>query len=86
VDAGNRRVKNISWKILKKVRSDDIILLHDTSPRRKEDGEFLLMEIESVLAGLAARGLKVVPLSVLTGKEIMSEGNKIQQENSKNTN
>jgi peptidoglycan/xylan/chitin deacetylase (PgdA/CDA1 family) len=86
VDAGNRRVKNISRKILKKVRSDDIILLHDTSPRRKEDGEILLTEIESVLAGLVAKGLKVVPLSVLTGKEIMSEGNKIEQKNSKNTN
>ena len=86
VDAGNRRVKNISRKILKKVRSDDIILLHDTSPRRKEDGEILLTEIESVLSGLVAKGLKVVPLSVLTGKEIMSEGNKIEQKNSKNTN
>jgi peptidoglycan-N-acetylglucosamine deacetylase len=73
VDAGNRRVKNISRKILKKVRPDDIILLHDSPPQRKEDEAILLSEIESVLAGLASKGLEVVPLSVLTGKEIMNK-------------
>ena len=70
-DAGNRRVKDISRKILKKVTADDIILLHDVLPRRKEDQEILLKEIENLLAGLAAKGLKIVPLSILIGKEIM---------------
>jgi peptidoglycan-N-acetylglucosamine deacetylase len=82
-DAGNRRVKNISRKIMNKVRPDDIILLHDIPPPRKDDAKVLLSEIESLLLGLNVRGLKVVPLSVLTGKEIMSEMDKIRPENSK---
>ena len=86
LDAGNRRVENISRKILKKARLDDIILLHDKLPRRAEDAEILLSEIEAVLVGLAVRGLKVVPLSFLTGKEIMSPGSEIQRENSQNSN
>jgi peptidoglycan-N-acetylglucosamine deacetylase len=75
VDAGNRRVKGISRKILKKVGADDIILLHDVPPKRKEDSEFLLQEIESLLSGLETKGLKVVPLSLLIGKSVMMEGN-----------
>lgn len=74
-DFGNRRVKDISRKILKKVTADDIILLHDAPPRRHEDQHILLKEIENVLSGLAARRLKVVPLATLIGKKIMVGSN-----------
>jgi peptidoglycan-N-acetylglucosamine deacetylase len=74
-DFGNRRVKGISRKILKKVKADDIILLHDALPHHKDDEKILLKEIESLLSGLKDRGLKVVPLSTLVGKTIMIEGN-----------
>ena len=70
-DAGNRRVKNIASNILKKVKADDIILLHDLPPRRKEDSVILLSEIESILSGLAAKSLKVVPLSTLISRKVM---------------
>ena len=69
-DAGNRRLKNIASHILKKVKADDIILLHDVPPRRKEESVILLSEIESILQGLTVKGLKVVPLSALIGREI----------------
>ena len=69
-DAGNRRVKSISSKILKKVKAEDIILLHDVPPRRKEDSVILLSEIESILQGLIIKGLKIVPLSTLIGRDI----------------
>lgn len=75
-DRGNRRVKDISRKILKKVKADDIILLHDVPPRRIEDQQILLKEIENLLSGLAARGLEVVPLSRLIGEAIMIEEKK----------
>jgi peptidoglycan-N-acetylglucosamine deacetylase len=75
-DAGNRRVKGLSGKILQKVMADDIILLHDVQPSRIEDQEILLKEIENLLSGLIAKGLKVVSLSVLIGKAIMPENNK----------
>jgi hypothetical protein len=57
-------------KILKKVKTDDIILLHDAAPRGKEDIEILLSEIEKILQGLINKGLKIVPLSTLIGKDI----------------
>jgi peptidoglycan-N-acetylglucosamine deacetylase len=70
-DAGNRCVKNLGSKILKKVKAGDIILLHDVPPRRKEDSVILLSEIETILAGLTVKGLKVVPLSTLINREVM---------------
>jgi peptidoglycan-N-acetylglucosamine deacetylase len=70
-DAGNRRVRNLGSKILNKVKADDIILLHDIRPRRKENGVNLLTEIESLLQGLIGKGLKIVPLSTLIGRELM---------------
>jgi len=70
-DAGNRRVKNISSKILKKVKAEDIILLHDVPPRSKEDSVILLSEIETILAGLTVKNLKIVPISTLINREVM---------------
>ncbi|NTW77546.1 MAG: polysaccharide deacetylase family protein, partial [Syntrophaceae bacterium] len=59
----------------KKVKADDIILLHDVPPRRPEEREMLSKEIENLLSGLKTKGLKVVPLSTLIGKTIMNERN-----------
>jgi len=69
-DAGNRRVKNLGSRLLKKVKADDIILLHDVSPRSKENSVILLSEIESILQGLTVKGLKIVPLSTLISRNI----------------
>jgi len=69
-DFGNRRIKNLSMKILKKVKPDDIILLHDTPPPKKEERDLLLPEVEKILQGLNDKGLKVVPLADLIGREI----------------
>ena len=69
-DAGNRRVKNLGSRILKKVKADDIILLHDVPPRSKEDSVILLPEVEKILQGLVIKGLKIVPLSDLISRDI----------------
>ena len=71
-DAGNYRVGHIARRILKKVQSDDIIMLHDKPPRQAEDHLVLLDEIEKVLAGIRDKGLRIVPLSELIGREIMN--------------
>lgn len=71
-DAGNYRVGHIAARILKKVQSDDIIMLHDKPPRQAEDHFVLLGEIEKVLAGIRDKGLCIVPLSKLIGREIMN--------------
>lgn len=70
-DAGNFFVNNIGKKILKKVKSDDIILLHDVPTHRKKDNAVFLSEIKIMLDGIMARGFKIVPLSVLINKEVM---------------
>jgi len=69
-DAGNRRIENLSDTILKKVKADDIILLHDVLPRGIKDQVILLTEIEKILQGLAGKNLKIVPLAELIGRNI----------------
>jgi peptidoglycan/xylan/chitin deacetylase (PgdA/CDA1 family) len=78
-DAGNFHVKDLASKILKKVKADDIILLHDVPPRRKEDSAILLPEIELLLKGIIAKRLSIVPLSDLIDKEVMSNSKKLQK-------
>ncbi len=75
-DAGNYFIKNIGQKILKKVKADDIILLHDVPARNGNDNIIFLSEIEILLAGIISRGFRVVPLSVLINKEVMIIENK----------
>ncbi|MDI6742731.1 MAG: polysaccharide deacetylase family protein [Smithella sp.] len=69
-DAGNRRVNNLSLRILKKVKADDIILLHDVLPDKSKSDAVLLPEIEKILQGLAAENLKVIPLADLIDRKI----------------
>jgi len=69
-DFGNRRVKNLSSRILNKVKADDIILLHDVPPRRESMAVFF-SEIEKILQGLHKKGITVVPLTDLIGVKPM---------------
>ena len=71
VDFGNRRVRNLSSRILNKVRADDIILLHDVSPGSGKDQAVLLSEIEMILQGLHDNGLKIISLADLIGRQVM---------------
>jgi peptidoglycan/xylan/chitin deacetylase (PgdA/CDA1 family) len=71
LDGGNRRVTNLAGKILKRVRPDDIILLHDGKPPTERLIPQWLNEIERLLEGLAARGFAVLPLPELIGKPVM---------------
>lgn len=71
-DGGNRRIGRLSGRILKRVRPGDIVLLHERlpDPARLADWE---REIDLVLKGLAEKGLAVVPLAELIGREVMRE-------------
>lgn len=70
-DRGNRSVKNISGRILKKVRPGDIIMLHDIPPRIKTNYHQWVMEVERVLSGIKAKGLVITPLSKLINQPVM---------------
>jgi len=70
-DAGNFRVRGLAGRILKKVKINDIVLLHDRPTRRPEDDAIFWPELEKILKGLADKGLRIRPLSELIGKTVM---------------
>ncbi len=71
-DRGNRQIRGLARKILKKVRPDDIILLHDVRPSKIGDIPHWLNEVESILSGLTKRGFSVLPLDELIGRPVMT--------------
>ena len=73
VDLGNRRIGRLSEKVLKAVSQGDIIALHDVAPRHAGT-ERLLAEFAALLGGLKEKGLEVVPLDRLIGREVMRRG------------
>ena len=70
VDYGNLKIDRLADKVLRRVRNGDVILLHDIWPKG-DRFEHWLIELRTILDGLAARGLKVVPLSRVLGKPVM---------------
>ncbi|WP_051958085.1 polysaccharide deacetylase family protein [Desulfobacter vibrioformis] len=80
MDKGNRRISGMASKILDRVKSGDIILLHDSKPwvKKTEDPDntplfSFLTELERVLNGLETRKIPVVPLSELIGQAVMEQ-------------
>jgi len=71
LDAGNRRVKNLAARILKNIKADAIILLHDVPACTIEDDEILLQEIEKILMELMNKGMQIVPLAELIRRDVM---------------
>ncbi len=71
-DAGNRRIKGLADRLLRKVRPDDIILLHDCMPRGPATVDLWLDEVEALLAGLAEKSLAPVPLDRLIASPVCS--------------
>jgi peptidoglycan/xylan/chitin deacetylase (PgdA/CDA1 family) len=71
IDAGNRWIKNLSERILKRLRPDDIIALHDIWPGDEAHFSYWLNEIELILSGIRERGFAVYPLPQLIGRPVM---------------
>ena len=70
-DRGNRSVRGMAQKILRKVRPDDIILLHDISPQNNISVSLWLQEVAAILSGLNVRHLKIIRLSELIDMPVM---------------
>jgi peptidoglycan/xylan/chitin deacetylase (PgdA/CDA1 family) len=71
LDAGNRKITGLAKKILNKVKADDIILLHDINPDKRNNINDLINEFETILIDLKKSGLNIISLSEITGKGIM---------------
>lgn len=72
-DFGNRRVVRLASRLLAKTIPGDIILLHDVAPRQG-DVTHLLHEFLTLIEGLKGRGIEILPLARLIGKEAMQWG------------
>lgn len=70
-DGGNRWIKNISKKILRRIRPGDIVALHDVRPPKASLCADWLNELELTLAGIRAKGLAVLPLSEIIERPVM---------------
>jgi peptidoglycan-N-acetylglucosamine deacetylase len=70
-DGGNRRIENLSQKILSKVRLGDIIMLHDSCPKNKALLPYWLNELELILMGIREKNLEIVSLSEIIEKPVM---------------
>jgi len=71
IDGGNRWIRNLSRRILKRIRPDDIILLHDIRPKKEDLFRYWLNEIDLILLGIERKGLAVLPLSAIIGRPVM---------------
>jgi peptidoglycan-N-acetylglucosamine deacetylase len=74
-DMGNRRIKHLSRRILKRLRPGDIIMLHDIPPRPTGRLGAWLEQVEQVLSGIEARGLAIRPLAELIDRPVMTMNN-----------
>ncbi len=77
-DYGNRRIKTLAARILKKIKGGDIVMLHDVMPDKLANAtdatalihkkEFLshwLHELETIITGIKSKGMTILPLSEL---------------------
>ena len=71
-DFGNRRVRGLADRLLRRTRAGDILLLHDGHLESDAGVREWLAEVSRVLDGLAERGLVARPLSELLGRPLAS--------------
>lgn len=69
-DRGNRRTRGIARRILGRLKSGDIVLLHDVRPLGDQTVDDWLSEVALLLDGIEERGLGVLPLSDLISRPI----------------
>jgi len=70
-DAGNRRMFKLSQRILKKIRMDDIIMLHDVPPKNEKLFLYWLNEVELIITGVTEKGFQILPLDQIIGEPVM---------------
>lgn len=72
-DMGNRRVAGLARRLLSRVAPGDIVLLHDVAPPQGDVTQ-LLQEFSELIEGLKEKGLEIVALERLIGREVMQTG------------
>jgi peptidoglycan/xylan/chitin deacetylase (PgdA/CDA1 family) len=70
-DGGNQWIKNISKKILKRIRPGDIVVLHDVRLHKQSLFTYWLNEMDLIVSGIKEKGLAVLPLAEIIGRPVM---------------
>jgi peptidoglycan-N-acetylglucosamine deacetylase len=70
-DGGNRRIRNMSGRILRRVRANDILLLHENLAEPSSFSHWA-GEVDRVLKGITEKGLEILPLEDLIGRPVMT--------------
>lgn len=70
-DGGNRWIKGMAARILRRIKPDDIILLHDIYPESEHRLCEWLHETDRLLRGIKEKGFSIIPLSELIGRPVM---------------
>lgn len=70
-DRGNRKINRLSKKILQKLRSGDIIMLHDIPLSDEKMKQYWLAEVERILTGIKKKKLAILPLAELIDRPVM---------------
>ena len=73
IDGGNRWIRNLSERILRRVHPDAIVALHDVKPRDETLFSYWLNEVDLIFSGIREKGLAILPLSELIGRPVMVE-------------
>lgn len=78
-DMGNRRIQNLSEKIVRKIQPGDIVLLHDIIPEKEKKQRMLkwLIEIERIVDGIRKKDLEIIPLTDLIHQQVMESIRKV---------
>ncbi len=71
IDGGNRWIRNLSERILRRVHPDAIVALHDVKPRDATLFPYWLNEVDLIFSGIREKGLAILPLSELIGRPVM---------------
>jgi peptidoglycan/xylan/chitin deacetylase (PgdA/CDA1 family) len=69
-DGGNRNIRNLAARVLKRLRPGDILLLHENPPQNETTKAYWYNELDHLFATLR-QAYRVVPLAALIDQPIM---------------
>lgn len=76
-DRGNRNVRDLAGKILRRLKPGDIIMLHDLPPLQKEQAGYWQRELDRLFSALSEQN-RVVPLAEIIQRPVDEKSRKIE--------
>ncbi|MFH2124008.1 MAG: polysaccharide deacetylase family protein [Pseudomonadota bacterium] len=77
-DQGNKKITNLARRVLHKLKTGDILLLHDIAPEQETMATYWKNELNTLFSSLRKGSYDVQPLEKLIGQPIMI-GHKVKE-------